>query len=196
MNSDTALNSTTTSRDAEDRALVARVVQGDQDALIALHHRYVNLVYSLTLRIVGERMLAEEITQDVFVKLWRKPHTYDSGRGRFSSWLLTVARYAAIDRLRHEGRQLSNVTSLDGDEGSTGAESTADRTGPPDEAEQYQHLRLVLQQLPKEQREAVELAYYGGLSQREIAAHLGLPLGTVKTRLRLGMQKLRAMWRN
>ncbi len=194
MDTDPRLNFTG-SHEFDDQALMARVERGDQEALITLHRRYVNLVYSLALRIVGETMLAEEITQDVFVKLWLKPHTYDAGRGRFSSWLLTVTRYAAIDCLRRESRRLSGGASLDEDEESAGVETTPDRVGTPREGEEYQHLRLVLQQIPVEQRQVIELAYYGGMSQHDIAEYLHQPLGTVKTRMRLGLQKLRALWR-
>lgn len=173
-------------------ALLAQVECGSQEALVTLHRRYVNLVYSLALRITQEPMAAEEVTQDVFLKVWRQPRAYDSRQGRFTSWLLTVTRHAAIDRLRREGRRPLIAATI-GLEDHEQAETLVSADTPGD-SEQYRHLRLVLEQLPAGQREAIELAYFGGMSQQDIADYLHLPLGTVKTRIRLGMEKVRAMW--
>lgn len=177
----------------DDGALLAQIERGQQAALVSLHRRYVNLVYSLAARVVGEGMAAEEITQDVFLKLWRQPRAFDPARGRFSSWLLAVTRHAAIDRLRQEGRRPPEAPAARDDQPDPAETrlSGDDRR----EIEQSQQLRLLLEALPTEQREAIQWAYFGGLSQQEIADQLHLPLGTVKTRLRLGMQKLRALWR-
>ncbi len=114
-------------------------------------------------------------------------------RGRFSSWLLSVTRFAAIDRLRREGRRPRQAEIATGDQDETAA---LERLLPTDHAawERGQHLRLVLAQLPPEQRQIIELAYFGGLTHAELAEHLGLPLGTVKGRLRLGLEKLRSLW--
>jgi RNA polymerase sigma-70 factor (ECF subfamily) len=184
-----------TSSDPDDHVLLQRAADGDSDALLALYKRYANLVYSMAWRVLQDVGLAEEVTQDVFVKLWRHGERYDPGRGRFSAWLLSVTRFAAIDRLRQEGRRpmLADVDSGAPD----GPEAVESLIATDHESwERGQHLRLLLEQLPTEQRQAVELAYFGGLTHSELAAHLGLPLGTVKGRLRLGLERLRVLWKD
>lgn len=176
-----------------DGVLLQRISDGDGDALIALHRRYVNLVYSMAWRVLRDAGLAEEVTQDVFLKLWQKSRLYDPGRGRFSGWLAGVARFTAIDRLRREGRRppIDEPPAAYADD-----EEAMERLLPSDHAawERGQDLRMLLAQLPFEQRQAIELAYYGGLTHSELAEQLGVPLGTVKGRLRLGLEKLKASW--
>jgi RNA polymerase sigma-70 factor (ECF subfamily) len=182
-----------TGSEPDDAILLQRAASGDSDALLALHKRYANLVYSMAWRVLQDVGLAEEVTQDVFMKLWQHSHRYDPERGRFSSWLLSVTRFAAIDRLRHEGRRPQAAELADG---SDAQEASLERLLATDHVswERGQHLRLLLEQLPPEQRQVVELAYFGGLTHSELAAHLGLPLGTVKGRLRLGLERLRGLW--
>jgi RNA polymerase sigma-70 factor, ECF subfamily len=189
------MNRPTTSRDSEpdDSILVQRTAAGDSDALMVLHKRYANLVYSMAWRVLQDVSLAEEVTQDVFVKLWRQGQSYDPARGRFSAWLLSVTRFAAIDRLRREGRRPLPVEMAAGAADEPEALDNLLKTDH-ESWERGQHLRLLLEQLPAEQRQVVELAYFGGLTHSELAAHLGLPLGTVKGRLRLGLVRLRALW--
>jgi RNA polymerase sigma-70 factor (ECF subfamily) len=181
------------SSEMEDGQLLQAVGRGDQDALLVLHRRYVNLVYSMAWRVLQDAGLAEEVTQDIFLKLWHKSQQYDPARGRFSNWLLSVTRFAAIDRLRREGRQPRQAEIVTGDQGEMAA---LEHLLPTDHAawERGQHLRLVLAQLPPDQRQIIELAYFGGLTHSELAEQLGLPLGTVKGRLRLGLEKLRSLW--
>ena len=177
----------------DDGVLLQRIAAGDGDALLVLHKRYANLVYSMAWRVLQDVGLAEEVTQDVFMKLWQRSQRYDAARGRFSAWLLSVTRFAAIDRLRQEGRQPSQVEqSVDGPE----EQGSLEQLLPTDHAswERGQHLRFLLEDLPAEQRQVVELAYFGGLTHSEIASYLGLPLGTIKGRLRLGLEKLRSFW--
>src|SRR5512141_800458 len=107
------------SSEPEDGQLVQAVGRGDEDALLTLHQRYVNLVYSMAWRVLQDVGMAEEVTQDIFLKLWQKGQQYDPGRGRFSSWLLSVTRFAAIDRLRREGRQPRQADLATGDEDET-----------------------------------------------------------------------------
>ena len=177
----------------DDSVLLRRIAAGDNDALLALHQRYVNLVYSMAWRVLQDVGLAEEVTQDVFMKIWQRSQLYDVERGRFSSWLLTITRFAAIDRMRAEGRRPSTATlfSEDGDK-----EISLEQLLPTDHAswERGQHLRLLLEHLPVEQRQVIELAYFGGLTHSEMAQLLDLPLGTVKGRLRLGLDRLRSLW--
>jgi RNA polymerase sigma-70 factor (ECF subfamily) len=181
-----------------DADLHAQLAAGDSDALTALYRRYASLVFSLALRMLGNRQQAEEIVQDVFLKLWRQPQSYDASRGRFVSWLLGVTHNRAIDELRSRRRQQAHqITEADqGDASSASLLADLPDTAP-DLSEQAwlsvqsQVIRTALNSLPKEQREALELAYFGGYTQSEIAQRTGQPLGTIKTRIRLGMQKLR-----
>ena len=176
-----------------DGILLRLIAAGDGEALVALHRRYVHLVYGMAWRILQDVGLAEEVTQDVFLKLWQKSQRYDPERGAFAGWLLSVTRFAAIDRLRLEGRRpRTNEPLADNSDD----QAAWDRLLPTDHAawERGQHLRLLLAQLPSDQRQVIELAYFGGLSHSELAEQLGVPLGTVKGRLRLGLEKLRASW--
>jgi len=180
--------------ESDDITLLRRIARGDEDALLTLHKRYVNLVYSMAWRVLQDVGRAEEVTQDIFIKLWQKGHQFDPARGRFSSWLLSVTRFAAIDRLRSDGRRpvAAELAAGEGDD-----QPTLEQLLPPtDHAswERGQHLRLLLAQLPPDQRQIIELAYFAGLTHSELAEYLGLPLGTVKSRLRLGLEKLRGLW--
>ena len=134
---------------------------------------------------------AEEVTQDTFLKVWHNPERWDAAKGKFSSWLLAVAHHAAIDHLRREQRHSANTAAFS----DTNLEShpTADIAG--DSLwHDGQLLRSLIDQLPAEQAHLIDLAFYHGLTHSQIAETLALPLGTVKTRLRLGLQKLRALW--
>jgi RNA polymerase sigma-70 factor (ECF subfamily) len=160
----------------DDASLIQRVAGGDQQAFLALYDRYAARVHGLTLRILGEPMLAEEVTQDTFLKVWSRARTYLAGQGSFISWLLTIARYTALDRLRLESRRPILSGSDDPEEAWTTS------------------LYFAVQSLPEEQRQVIELAYYQGMSQSEIAEVLDWPLGTVKTRVRSAMERLRQQW--
>jgi RNA polymerase sigma-70 factor (ECF subfamily) len=173
----------------DDSVLVALVARRDEAALGALYDRYSRLVYTLALRVVGERSLAEEIVMDTFVSVWRAAGSFVEERGRFVAWLTSVARHRAIDELRR-----LNVRP----EGSSVELDEAIKTSGPDLLEDVVDIRQrrdmvrgVLAQLPDAQRQALELAYFGGLTQQEIADKTNTPLGTVKTRMRLGMLKMR-----
>lgn len=171
------------------------VVNRDELAFAVLYDRYVDLVYSASVRVLADSQLAEDATQDIFVRLWRRPEAFIAERGRFVSWLMSVVRNRSVDELRVRGRRQKR----EGTPGSENHEATlallpAEGDDPQREAQLHEEQRLVrraLTQLPVEQRSALELAYFGGFTQQEIATQLGEPLGTVKTRIRLGMQKLR-----
>jgi RNA polymerase sigma-70 factor (ECF subfamily) len=165
--------------------LIARIRQRDTGALSELYDLYSSRVYSLAMAILGDGMGAQEVTQDTFMKVWRAPELYRHESGRFTAWLLTITRRLAIDRYRHEQRITGRSTSLDDDNFPELRDSTQD------EEARWRDLGHLMDRLPTEQREVITLAYYRGLSQSEIAEHLDVPLGTVKTRLRLGMEKLR-----
>jgi RNA polymerase sigma-70 factor (ECF subfamily) len=173
-----------------DEELVTRTAQRDEDAFLALYDQYSPRVYGLALRMVRDIQMAEEITQDVFLKLWTRSRSYLAMRGAFAPWLLTITRNTALDRLRLENRRPSVADEHDPEET---WEFIASEEMPQDEA-RWRSLYFAVLELPKEQRQAIELAYYHGMSHGEIAAHLGWPVGTVKTRIRIGMDQLRQQW--
>src|SRR5262245_38232117 len=172
--------------------LLNQIQAGSEEALLQLHEQFATPVYSVAYRVLGNPQDAEEATQDVFLRLWDKANTFDPQRGNFTSWLLTIARRVAIDRLRkRERRDPSNSVSMD--EEPYLWETTLIGE---DMTELQRSLLSVLNQLPKEQQEAIFLAYFHGMSHSDISAYLGKPLGTVKSHIRLGMQKLREIWLN
>ncbi len=173
-----------------DAELVARVADGDERAFLALYDRYVNRVLGLTLHILGDSMLAEEAAQDTFLKLWSRSRQYLAERGSFLPWLLTIARRVALDRLRLESRRPLLSDSNDPEDSWPNLPDGATKA---DEA-RWRSLYFTVQSLPPDLRKVVELAYYQGLSRSEIAEVLGWPVGTVKTRLRAAMEKLRDVW--
>jgi RNA polymerase sigma-70 factor (ECF subfamily) len=176
----------------EDQALLARVAAGDSRALDTLYDRYARVVYSAALRILGSAELAEEVVQETFWRVWRRSGTFQPERGQVASWILGIAHNLAIDELRRQRARPSPVYDQeDRPVLRDMQDSRVDVAGEALEQEQRQLISAALSQIPNEQREAIELAYFGGLSQSEIAARLHNPLGTVKTRIRLGLQKLR-----
>ena len=173
----------------DEAGLVRRLIEQDQTALSELYQQFGGLVYSIALRVVQNSSLAEEVTQDTFLKVWHQPTTWDPNRGKFVSWLLTITRYTAIDRLRMEQRRpLQNAVELD--------DLRIGKHGLMDDPawQDGRLLRSLLERLPEEQIQVIELAYFQGMSHSEMAEYLHLPLGTVKTRVRLGLQKLKALW--
>jgi RNA polymerase sigma-70 factor (ECF subfamily) len=170
--------------------LIKRVAQGDEQAFLALYDCHVNRVYALTLRILSDPMLAEEATQDTFLKLWSRARMYLAERGSLLLWLLTIARRTALDRLRLEGRR---PTLSDANDPSEVWQTIPDSDSLSEES-YWRSLNFAVQALSPEHRQLIELAYFQGLSQSEIAEVLGWPLGTVKTRLRAAMERLRHEW--
>ena len=183
-------NSGVRATDADELGLIQRVAAGDQQALMTLYDRHAPRVHALTLHILGDPMLAEEVTQDTFMKLWSRARLYLSDRGSFVVWLLTIARRTALDRLRMETRRPLLSDSTDPDDLWPALPDTSQN---PDEA-RWKSLYFAVHSLPHDQQQVIELAYYQGMSQSEIAAELGWPLGTVKTRMRAAMQALRQEW--
>jgi RNA polymerase sigma-70 factor, ECF subfamily len=175
----------------EDEALIRLLTQQDVRALDALYARYSRPVFSLALKILGDREVVEEVVQEVFLRLWTRAASFDPQRGKLLSWLLTITHHRAVDELRRRRSQ----PEMDGlQEQLASAEEPAS-----DPSETYAHvenreaIQRALAQLPENQRKPIEMAYYGGLTQVEIAQALHEPLGTIKTRMRLGMQKLRVL---
>jgi RNA polymerase sigma-70 factor (ECF subfamily) len=174
----------------DDVELVSRVTNGEEDAFLTLYDRYVGRVYALTLRILNNPMLAEEATQDTFLKLWSRARLYLNERGPLLLWLLTIARRTALDRVRLEARR---PVLSDASDPEDAWEIIPDLATMPEES-RWRSLYFAVQSLQAEQRQVIELAYYQGMSQSEIADVLGWPLGTVKTRLRTAMEHLREKW--
>jgi len=176
----------------DDETLIARIAAGDSRALEMLYDRYARVVYSTALRMLGRAELAEDVVQETFWRVWRRSSTFQTGRGHVSSWIFGIAHNLSIDELR---RQRSRPNEVYDDESHPVLRDIVDQrldvAGAALEQERRRMIRAALEQIPLEQREAIELAYFGGLSQSEIAARLQNPIGTVKTRVRLGLQKLR-----
>jgi RNA polymerase sigma-70 factor, ECF subfamily len=177
---------------AEDAALVARLAEGDGDALEELYERYSRVVYSFSLRMLADTSSAEELTQEVFLRLWRQGGSYQQSRGAFLTWLLSVTHNMAIDEIRRRKRRPVAAATSEDDQTITMLPDT--RTDVENAAwltSLQTIVRDALQEIPPPQRVVIELAYFSGLTQREIAERLGEPLGTIKTRMRLGLLKLR-----
>jgi RNA polymerase sigma-70 factor, ECF subfamily len=170
-----------------DGDLIRAVARGDESALAACYDRYRVILFSLALRILHDRQEAEDVLQDVFMQVWRKAGDFDESRGRAFTWLVTIARSRALDRLRGAGsraRLQTEAAELPG----------SDEVDPVTEAQRSEEGELVRQalaQLSLDQQKALYLAYFEGLTQTEIADRLQAPLGTVKTRMRSGLLKLR-----
>jgi RNA polymerase sigma-70 factor, ECF subfamily len=176
--------------DLNDSELMTRVARGDEHAFLMLYDRHAARVHALMLRILNDPMLAEEATQDAFLKLWSRARLFLNERGSLLLWLLTIARRTALDRLRLEGRRPVLSDSIDPDDL---WQTIPDQDSVPEEA-RWRSLRFAVQSLDPDHRQVIELAYYQGLSQSEIAEVLGWPLGTVKTRIRAAMDHLRRKW--
>jgi RNA polymerase sigma-70 factor, ECF subfamily len=175
---------------ASDLDAIARIARGDSDALATLYDRHSRAVYSLALRVLADPREAEEVVQDVFAQAWRQAARYDTSRGAVVAWLLVMTRSRSIDRLRSR-RGLPPVA---GDSEQTLGVLSDPAVGPERaalSAERGLRVRTALDELPLVQRLAIELAFYEGLTHVEIAERLEVPLGTIKTRIRLGLMKLK-----
>jgi RNA polymerase sigma-70 factor (ECF subfamily) len=176
-------NSDTPAQTQDDVELMQKMSAGDDQALLEVYDRYSRLVYTLAFHVLRDAHAAEDISQEIFLQLWRDPAAYNPQRGRLGAWITVITRHRAIDHLRRqqkESRLPDGVLAID-------------RPGGP----QFDHLpdirkvRSIFNRLPPSQREVLELAYFGGLTHSEIVARTGEPLGTVKSRIRLAMQNLR-----
>ncbi len=165
-----------------DAALLERVATRDHDAFVELYRRYARAVFGLALRRLGDRGRAEDATQEAFASIWRSASRYDRARGPGAPWLFTVARNAIVDGLRRTPEPAAEIPDVPSAE-----------PGPPDRAEAAWaawRVHRALETLPRTEREVIELAYWSGLSQSEVAEFLGIPLGTVKTRTRSALNRL------
>jgi RNA polymerase sigma-70 factor (ECF subfamily) len=180
---DRTSNSDTASGSSDDLTLLARIGQGDETGMEAIFKRYSGPVYSVALRVLHDSGQAEDVMQEIFLQLWRNPEAFVHGRGSLGAWLVVVARNRAIDLLRRR----KPTDSVD----DVVLASPCDISAEAERNGMMEKVRVILADLPEEQRKSLELAYFEGLSHSEIASRTGDPLGTVKTRIRLGLMSLR-----
>ncbi len=182
--------------EARDRDLIRRIGSGDREAFRRLFRRYSPTALSLARRVLHQPHLAEDTVQEAFLSVWRNPAGYDAERGSVRAWLMSTVHHRAVDLVRREEaqrRRAEESVALPGPPPEDPGEVVVEEIGLPQERAA---VRGALEDLPGEQRQVIELMYFGGLSQTQIAARLALPLGTVKSRCLLGMRRLRAalMW--
>jgi len=173
---------------SEDRRLMSRLARGDADALGELYDQYGRVVFGVLYRMLGSPESAEEVAQNAFHSVWRQAGTYRPERGSVRTWLLAIARNAAIDWRRSKGNRMARDTVIDDALALVDDMRVEERVIASLRA---QRVRAAVAALPREQREVLTLAFWSGLSQTEIASRTGAPLGTVKSRVRLGMSRLR-----
>ena len=166
-----------------DLALVAAIRSGDQEAMAELYDRYSSIVYSVALRVLQDTGAAEDVLQDIFMQLWRKPGAFDASRGNMAAWLAVIARHRAIDALRRRRPENDIEDVVVSVESDLASEAERSRT--------MDKVRGALEAMSKEQRSALEMAYFDGMTHTEIAQKTGEPLGTIKTRIRTGLISLR-----
>ena len=170
-----------------DEALIARAAEGDEQALAALYDRHGRLAYGLALRVLRDAALAEDAVQEAFLAVWRSAHRYMPERSKPSTWILTFVHRRAVDLVRREERRRADsLPDVDAVPGGSVDEEAWLRL-------ERERVQTALRQLPDQQREAIELAYYGGFTQSELAERLGQPLGTIKSRMFTGLARLREL---
>lgn len=176
----------------KDEQLIEAVAQGDRQAFEMLYDRYASVVFGLALKMLGDREVAEEAVQEIFWRVWQRAKSFDRSRA-FAPWLFGIAHNYCIDELRRRRARPQPVYEDDDHPVLSSIADDADVSAAALQSEQRRVVLNALRELPTEQRQALELAYFGGLTQQEIATRLGNPLGTIKTRMRLGLQKLRSL---
>ena len=170
-----------------DEALIDGIARSDETALAELYDRYGRVAYGLALRVLRDPSLAEDAVQEAFLQVWRSAEKFDRERAKVGTWLLTFVHRRAIDLVRREERRRTEPADSAPTPTAPGADEDVDRRS------KRAIVQGALRQLPPEQREAIELAYYGGYTQSELAERLGEPLGTIKSRMFTGLQRLRAL---
>ena len=183
------------SEEANDRRLMAQIAQSDQAAFSGLYDRLSGPLYSLALKMLGDAAEAQDALQEACLQIWRRASSYDSTKSSVFSWAVVILRSRIIDRLRARGRRLRVIVPLNqsGDEPTevSVASTTANASDTAHKNDEASRVRSILNQLPIEQRQAIELAFFSDLTHHEIAARLAQPLGTVKARIRRGLLRLR-----
>lgn len=176
---------------AADLELIRRVAAGDRGAVDDLYVRFRRPAFALARRVLADEVLAEDVLQDVFLSIWRDPSAFDGDRGSVASWLLTMVHHKAVDAVRREESHRRRTARAEDDMALSAPTQTSDVEDEAWERVEAGRVRTALRSLPDPQREALTLAYYGGYTQREVAALTGTPLGTVKTRMLAGMRRLK-----
>lgn len=178
-------------RDRREHRLLERMARGDEDAFSELFKIYSSVAMGLAVRIIGDRTIAEEVVQDVFVSAWKRAGTYDASRGSARTWLLTQVHHRAVDVIRHEDAlRKRSMTTYDPREPAPSPDDIVEEAWI---ADRRKRVRAAMERLPAEQREVLELAYLGGKTQAEVAKATGVPLGTVKSRTLTAMRRLRGI---
>lgn len=179
------MSSATKNHGMNDGALIAAIRNGNQEAMAELYDRYSSVVYAVALRVLGDTSAAEDILQEIFMQLWRKPGAFDASRGNLAPWLAVITRNRAVDVLRKRRPQseLEDTTLT----------VNPDFAGEADRGLIVEKVRSALQAMSSQQRSALEMAYFEGYSHSEISAKTGEPLGTIKTRIRSGLMQLRKL---
>ena len=167
----------------DEASLIERIRSGDETAMADMYDRYSGIVYGVALRVLGNTTAAEDVLQEVFLQLWRNPQVFDANRGKLPAWLAVIARNRAIDHLRKRPPE-DDIEDLPISTGVNLENEAAQRLA-------VDKIRGVLSQLPHDQRRALEMAFFEGMTHTEIAAKCGEPLGTIKTRIRTGLLVLR-----
>ena len=177
----------------DDRLVLARIANGELNALEALYDRYRTMAFSIALRVTGDASLAEDVLQEAFLGAWRHAGRYAEGRGSVKTWLLAIVHHRAVDAVRreeaHRRRADSAASEIRDETSADHADDVVEAIGRPEER---RVVRAALDELPAEQRDVLELMYFDGLTQTQVATKTGLPLGTVKSRTLLGMRRLRS----
>lgn len=176
---------------ADDATLLSQIAQFEENALSELYDRYGRLVYSMALNSVGDPAVAEEITQDVYLRIWNKAESYNAEHGKVVTWITSITRYRSIDLLRRQSVRPEGNRAPWAEEESLELPDSLDVEREVELSQRAHLVRAAISRLPEEQRQALALAYLNGYSHSEIAELLNQPLGTVKTRIRLAMHKLR-----
>jgi RNA polymerase sigma-70 factor (ECF subfamily) len=171
--------------------LLSRVAQGDRAGFEELYERFSGILFTASLRVLNDQREAEDVLQDVFVQIWEKAHLYVPERGKPLTWALTLTRNKSIDRLRSIQRRSRLRDEVEIETDVKSSMEKRDSSDEVDTLEKGKIIRDAVMQLSREQREAIEMAYFGGLTQNEIASRLDQPLGTVKARIRRGMMRLK-----
>jgi RNA polymerase sigma-70 factor (ECF subfamily) len=178
--------------DRDDLELHRRLTEGDRWAFDELYRRYAPSAFGLAYRVTGQQLLAQEVVHDAFLALWRAPETFDPARGAFRTFFLSLVHHRAVDTVRREERLRRRTERASNLEPLRGEDVAEDVVEGSFLSERRKEVREALLGLPPEQRQVIELAYFGGLTQAVIAERLGIPIGTVKTRTLAAMRKLRA----
>ena len=180
----------------DDHQLIQRISQVDKDALEALYTRYQTPVYSLAMFMLKQPALAEEVTQDIFLNIWLKAGSFNAERGQPKGWIMSVAHHKIVDLIRSRKRTIVNTDPADYETLDLLPAAGASTETQVEQTMERERIMRALATIPEPQREVIMLAYFEGFSQSEMAERLDQPLGTIKTRVRLAMQKLRTVLEN